>query len=262
MKSFNLGLIFLMFSSLLFSQYSETIISGRPSISSPSSTVGKGIFQIQSGVDYYSENSTVSGAPYEQNGQVFNTLLRFGFTEHFELAAGFNLRQDQFKLGGFSSNKKGVNGLTLHLRNNIVSEEGNRPSMGLQFNLNLPYATSTYSGNNLSSKIAFHLDKTIKSNNLLTFNTGLEWNENVVPVGFYILSLGHNFSSKFGAFVEYYTFIQGGVFDHKFDGGFAYLLNQNFQLDLSGGYDKNKSGLEALFVSTGISWRINKRSSK
>ena len=217
---------------------------------------------MQSGVDYYNEKSTVSGSPYEQNGQVLNTLFRFGFTERFELGAGFNLRQDEFKLGGFSSSKKGINGLTFHLRNNIVSEEGNRPSMGLQFNLNLPYATGTYSGNNMSSKIAFHLDKTIMSNNMVTFNSGLEWNENVVPVGFYILSFGHNFTSKFGAFVEYYTFIQGGVFDHKFDGGFAYLVNNNFQLDLSIGYDKNNSGMEAFFVSAGVSWRINEKTGK
>jgi hypothetical protein len=57
-----------------------------------------------------------------------------------------------------------------------------------------------------------------------------------------------------GVFIENYGNLQQSDFDSFLDGGIAYLINNNLQLDLYSGFGKNDE-VKDFFVSAGISWR-------
>ncbi len=66
----------------LYAQFNETIRTARPGQSIGAFTVGQGIFQIQSGLDYF----TSSGNGVSGSGQLSNTVMRFGLTTTFEIS--------------------------------------------------------------------------------------------------------------------------------------------------------------------------------
>ena len=70
----------------------------------------------------------------------------------------------------------------------------------------------------------------------------------------YSAALGFSISESFGGYLETYgAFFEGRFFESNFDIGFTYLLNQNFQLDVSYGTGLNN---DMKYVSTGFSWNI------
>lgn len=48
------------------------------------------------------------------------------------------------------------------------------------------------------------------------------------------------------------------IFDTRFDGGFAYLCNNDLQLDVLAGAGNNDD-VSDYFVSVGVSWRTKRR---
>ncbi len=77
----------LCLSGVVQAQFYETIRSARPGQSIGASTMGKNIFQLQSGVDYFGYEKINTGI--KGNGYFTNTALRFGLTEMFEVGAFF-----------------------------------------------------------------------------------------------------------------------------------------------------------------------------
>lgn len=77
------------------------------------------------------------------------------------------------------------------------------------------------------------------------------------PAGTYSLNLSCTFTDTFGAFIESYGALTRGIFETRTDTGVAWLLTQNLQLDLFGGYGSNH-GLTDYFISTGFSWRTSR----
>jgi hypothetical protein len=71
------------------------------------------------------------------------------------------------------------------------------------------------------------------------------------------VSLSASISEHAGAFIEYYAaFIDRGVGDeHSIDGGFAWLICDALQLDLSAGAGLNDAAPD-FFVSAGAAWRF------
>src|SRR5690606_17180254 len=76
-----------------------------------------------------------------------------------------------------------------------------------------------------------------------------------VPIGRYVLNFGFPIYKNIGGFIENYGQYRGDIFETRFDGGFAWLVNNNVQFDLSAGYGMNT--VTDYFISAGISWRLN-----
>jgi hypothetical protein len=90
----------------------------------------------------------------------------------------------------------------------------------------------------------------IASNWILSYN-GNDAN----PTGKYVLNFGFPIYQKLSGFIESYGQINNNIFQTRFDTGFAYLVNNNFQLDISSGFGNNQNVTD-YFISTGISWRV------
>jgi hypothetical protein len=72
------------------------------------------------------------------------------------------------------------------------------------------------------------------------------------------LALGLAISDWLGSFVEYYGVVEEGATDqHSIDGGFTFLLNHDFQLDISAGAGLNDAAPD-FFVGARVAWRLSR----
>lgn len=257
MKKSTLIILATIVSINVCSQYSETIRSERPGQALDPFSVGKGIFQLQSGVDFSSYELT--DVPYTFSSIISGNVFRFGVLEKLEVGLESNWQNDK-QTGQFgNANQSGISYLSTRIKGNVYEGEGLIPSVGAQFNLTYPFVSEAYKTDKVAPKFTLVTGQSLTEKLGLTTNLGIAWNgidNNTTK--FYVVNLGYALSSKVGVFVENYGFIVDGELDTKFDGGFDYLINNNLKLDLFAGYDKNEFSDEIL-ISIGVSWRTNKK---
>ena len=208
---------------------------------------------MQNGVDF---NST-SGTKYNYNLTDFNGVFRFGITEPFEVGLGLNYISEKKELNNLpSSSMSGLSSFSLRIRSNVYQGKGLIPSVGYQFNLALPYVSEIYQPDHVAPKITIITSQSITQKLGLATNFGFAWNGvSSNPKGFYIVNLGYSINNKWSVFVENYGTEENNQLNSKFDGGVAYLMNNDLQLDVFGGYDQSNN-VKEWFVSVGFSWRI------
>jgi len=240
-----------------YGQYNETIRSGRPGQSIGPFTVGKGIFQIQSGMDVFGFDNTNDGI--EGSGYLNNTVIRYGVAERLEISALADYRNETIKYSGTETDLSGLAAFDLGGRYQFFQGKGIVPTIGLQFRVRLPVLSKDYEIDNLAPRFILVTGQKLSETFTLTTNWGGSWNgNNSDGTGFYIVNLSFPIVGQLGGFVENYGDVNDGDFDTRFDAGLAYLCNNDLQLDLLGGLGKN-DGVNDYFVSVGVSWRTKRR---
>lgn len=240
-----------------YGQYNETIRSGRPGQSIGPFTVGKGILQIQSGIDFFGmENKDVG---YSGNGYVYNTVVRYGIFERLEISGLFDYKNEVFKSSGSETEATGLSAFDLGGRYHLYEGSGAIPALGFQMRLRLPLLTGDYKVDNIAPRFALVTGQKLSDVFTLTTNWGGSWSgNNSVGTAFYVVNISFPIAGKWGGFVENYGDVTDGDYDSRFDAGVAYLSNNDLQLDLLGGLGKN-DGVSDYFVSLGFSWRTKRR---
>ena len=96
----------------------------------------------------------------------------------------------------------------------------------------------------------------------LATNWILDYNGNdSKPTGKCVINLGFPIHKKLSGFLGNYGQVYQSTFQTRFEGGFAFLVNNDFAIDLSSGFGKNQ-GIMDYFVSAGVSYRILKFKNK
>jgi hypothetical protein len=240
-------------------QFYETIRSGRPGQSIGAFTVGKNIFQIQSGIDHFGYNEDETQT--KGNGLLINTGLRYGLTEMFEVGAYLEYKSESIKENTLKYAPQGFSNVVLGLRHQIFIGKGLIPSVGFQLRVKLPSPDPFYKTDYIAPSFVFVTSQQLSSSWTLITNLGSSWNGNTAaPAGLYTVNISCAITSKFGAFIENYGNFTDSSFDTRFDTGIAWLVTPNLQLDLLGGFGSNH-GLKDYFISTGFSWRTHKHKS-
>ncbi len=247
----------LSLSQIGYGQYNETIRSGRPGQSIGPFAVGKNIFQVQSGIDVFGFNNKAAGV--KGSGYLHNTVLRFGILERLEISALADYRFETIKGNGSETDLSGLSAFDVGGRYEVFPGRGAVPTVGFQFRVRLPVLSKDYEIDNLAPRFIIVTNQKLSDTFTLTTNWGGSWNgNNSIGTAFYIINLSFPIAGKLGGFVENYGDLTDGDFDTRFDAGFAYLCNNDLQLDLLGGLGKN-DGVSDYFVSVGVSWRTKRR---
>jgi hypothetical protein len=244
-------------SGVVHAQFYETIRSGRPGQSIGASTVGKSVFQIQSGIDHfgYTDDETQG----KGNGFLMNTGLRYGLTETFEVGAYLEYKFESVKDNTSRYSPHGFSNVIVGLRHQIYTGKGLVPSVGFQLRVRLPMQTAYYQIDHIAPSFVFVTSQQLSSSWTLITNLGSSWNGNdAVPTGLYTINLSCALTDKFGAFIENYGNFMEDSFETRMDTGVAWLVTPNLQLDLLGGFGSNH-GLQDYFISTGFSWRTGRK---
>lgn len=248
---------FLLIHGVVHAQFYETIRSARPGQSIGASTVGKNIFQIQSGVDHVGYDNSNTGI--KSSGYLANTGLRYGLTEMFEVGAFFEYKTESVKENDITSTYNGLSNMVIGLRHQISIGEGLVPNIAFQLRLRLPWMSEHYQIDNTAPSFVFVTSQQLSKSITLITNLGSSWNGmDSTPTGLYTINLSCAFTNTFGAFIENYGSLTQQTFETRMDTGVAWLVTPNLQLDLLGGFGTNH-GLKDYFISTGFSWRTHKQ---
>jgi len=238
----------------LFAQYGESIRTGRPGQAIGAYSVGKNVFQVQSGLTY---NMVDLKSGTEINSFTHSTVLRLGIIEKLEVSGVINWQKDRIsnqeqveKFGGISNTQIGA-------RYNITENQGAIPAIAVQGRLLLDAQSKDYKRDKFGSKFVLATGNKVNDWLSIVTNFGIVWSGyNQDPTSLYILNFSFGLTEKVGAFAEMY-----GSFDDanpNFDGGISYLINNDLQLDLSAGWDSNPN-ISSWFVDGGVSYRLDWR---
>ena len=239
-------------STTLHAQFGEIIRTGRPGQAIGPFTVGKNVLHFQQGLDYYA----VSNFANKNYGFVNNNVIRFGILETVELSTLIEYEYNNSETNLSSIESSGISNLHLGFRVHLTDQKGIVPTTGFQMRLKIPSISKDFGSKSLAPIMVFVANWNLPKNCSLGTNWILSYSGNdIYPTGKYVLNFGFPIANKFSGFVENYGQLHQFTTETRFDGGFAYLLNNNVQFDISSGYGNNK-GVKDYFISTGISWRI------
>ncbi|MCB0495233.1 MAG: transporter [Cyclobacteriaceae bacterium] len=255
MKRVYLGVLFILASFAGKAQFNQTIRTARPGIAIGPFAVGKNIFQIQSGLQFGGYNSEPTNT--HENFFAPIAIFRFGITEHIDINTAWEYKAESFEGGGTTSNINGLSLGTIGARINLFAGRNYIPAVGLQLILQPNILSEPYNPDHASYKIVFIAGEKLgeKFSILTNLSAGTNGNNSLLSWK-YALSLDYKISNKWRTYIENYAGFSSN-YKGYWDTGLAYLVNNNLQFDLFGGFGTDGDRLD-YFTNIGVSWRYTK----
>lgn len=221
----------------------QAIDTNRPGFSFSANTVAKGVWQLETGIDFtrFSSSSQTTSLPAAE--------VRWGVAQQIEVfASGINWTENDGD-AGTSSGFTDINiGTKFELTNHDATTK-----MALLFQLSVPVGEDGFTSDRWDPTAAFiwsheggfPIAGTVK---LSKFRNGYQLDNG--------LKLPYSFSDQQSVFVEWEANMpEDGGSSHWLNGGYQYALADHMQLDLNGGLGlNNKAGDYRLGV--GFSYRF------
>lgn len=260
------AVLFILISFCASAQYHSTIRSGRPGQSIGPFTTGNNVFQVQSGIAFQQQNVLIDGnANPRIDGRLTayseNNVIRFGLLEWLEVSTLFDfvsqrgkvLSDDSVDLEGSGLGQfRGVQNFHLGGRINLRQQDGIIPAVGLQARFMFPVKFGGASSL-VGVSVVGITNHSITPNWSMSLNGEIRFYHKSFPVWTkYIMNHSVSVGEKTSVFAELFT--TSNEYRPMADGGIAYLVNPNFQLDASVGWIGTGDG-PGYFIEAGISWR-------
>lgn len=221
----------------------------RPGIAEAPFTVTPGMYQLETGFDYYNKT----------NGEIYFlpvSLFRTGLSKAAELRVTIKNVHDKT----LNSPLRGIAPLTIGIKTHIIEQRGWIPETDILADVIFPLGSSELHPEDLGHDILLLFQNDISEKFAVNYNVGLIWDGNTNKNQF-TASVCFNFlpSEKYGLFLEYFDYIKrSGTEEHGIDGGATLLISPHIQADLSAGISV-ADGEFNHFVSTGLSFRFYKK---
>jgi hypothetical protein len=227
-----------------------TIDSDRPGFSTSPETVPAGRLQIEAGYQFTRDrNVDIHTLPF--------ALLRAGLSKRIELRLSWNGLSWTENRGHFQPD---ASDMSLGLKGQFAEQNGLLPSIGVLGSLSLPTGSGDFTSNRVDPtggllwKYKVAADAELFGTVLMSSVTGERGRffEAANAIGFSI-----PITDRFGTFVEYFGFYRdgGGGAAQNLNGGFTYLLTDNLQIDINGGFGTNRRA-DDCFVGGGLAFRF------
>ncbi len=240
----------------------EPLQADRPGFTVSTVTVGRGVVQLESGYTYTLDNA---GNIHQSEHEFPDTLWRIGmFAEWFEWRIEYNYEIlnttiDRPFQPSLHQHLSGSEDLILGCKIALTPQEGILPEMCLLPEMSVPSgAPGITSGLTLPELIWGY---SWKLNEKLSLTGLTSIGKNTDDLGFAFtevdqaLSLQIQFTKKLQGYVEWYVLAPSGRTtertQHYSDGGFAYLVTNNIQLDIECGVGLNAAA-NNFFAGTGF----------
>ncbi len=233
----------------------EEIITDRPDQTESASVVPVNGIQYETGFALEMDET----ASYEVDNYIYNSsLFRIGVFENTEFRVGLGYSDEKYmsRLTDMESSLSGLSPLHTGLKVKMTEEKGFLPEMALLASLDWPVTASRdMDPGNVVPAIRMAFAHTLSERFSLGYNLGTEWDGvSSEAAYFYSVALGAGLTERLGLFVESYGyFMESDENIHQFDAGFTYLVEKNFQLDVSGGVGLSENAPDS-FVSFGFSY--------
>jgi len=249
-----IGILFISSISSAQNKESPPISPDRPGVGTPPSLVPNRLFQIETGFLYAQKEDDVTRYKTLSYGQL---LLRYGVFSVAELRLETDYTQAKTDSSSARNSVIGLGAIRLGSKMALYGGKGIVPQISFLGNLTLPYfGKQELKPSKIAPSMYLLMQNSLAENLSLGYDFGLEWyGDNSSPAVFYAISLGRNFTDKFSCFAENYGYFFSGSSRLYADGGFAYLLRKNLQVDVYGGINL-QGEKKYTHISAGIAWRL------
>ena len=235
----------------------DPLVTDRPDFTEASSTVGRGVAQIELGYSYFSDNASGAQSSFHSYPEV---LLRTGLCrDWFEFRIAYNAGSLEAE-----TITHGSEDLYIGAKIGLTSQHGVLPEMAI-----LPQATlDTGSDAFTSGKSLFgtnwlyswELNDRLNLAGSTQFNRAVDGGTgNLYTQWAQSIALGNSMTDALSSYIEWFAFFPedadtDGV-EHYLNGGFAYLITNNIQWDIRAGLGLNDRSQDFL-AGTGLSVRF------
>ena len=245
------------------------IETDRPDFTESPNVVLKGALQVETGFIWENDeqsfmSSGVLNNLSERNFTVNTTLLRYGLTDNIELRFNTSFNNNREILnsaltGGqdFTTDRVGFSTSFIGFKTNLYKND--KISIGFLGHLYIPEIATGDFAKTAAQKIApeflIPLTYDITDRFGIAVQYGLTWDGYTPnPITSYTLALGYAITDKLSFYLEPYGFLtNNGDELHLINGGFTYLINNDLQLDLTGGFGLNEPAPDN-FLNCGASF--------
>ncbi len=238
------------------------LVTDRPDFTEASSTVGRGVRQLEFGYTYQYDND---GTSTVRSHSVGEPLLRWGIgADWLELRIGWNYGEETTRSGGMRSLQTGAEDLYLGFKIALTPQECLLPEMAIIPQMTVPTGSAPFQADNVLPGVnwiyAWEVNDCISTAGSSQFNRA----EDAVTGNSYVefaqsWTIGYSLTESLGAYTEWYALIptsaDTALPEHYFNGGFTYLVHDNLQLDIRAGVGLNESAAD-YFVGSGASYRF------
>jgi hypothetical protein len=235
--------------TVINSQNLDPIATDRPDQTECPFIVPKGYIQAENGLVYekISQKNVALAHP--------SVLWKYGISEKLE----FRLITEIMSENAINQpNSIGLTPITVGFKTKLADENGVFPLMSFIGHLGIPsWASPEFKTNYFAPNFRFTMQHTLSEKLILAYNLGAEWDGETPNTTFiYTLTSGFSVTKKLGVYLELYGFApQKLSADHRFDGGFTYLINPNIMVDVSGGFGLTDNA-PLYYFSLGFSYRF------
>jgi hypothetical protein len=246
----------------------EEMHTDRPSKGDGAKVVSVGTIQLESGFFYQKDRTR----KYKEEIFYFpETALRIGIFKKAEFRFKTRLEQDRISYPGSQGQVKsafktgtGLGEISCGFKLNIIEKKESESALAFQAETNIPIESEPYRTRVLEPLIKIIGQKKISEKLFTQTNIGVEIQDRggdkitytINPV--YTLGFGYFLTDKFVIFGEANGIRKPDApFQHGLDGGFAYRILPNLQLDAFGGFGLNEEAPD-FFLNTGLCFRLPK----
>lgn len=218
----------------------------RPGIAESPFTVAPGMFQFETGFDYYKR----------YNGDIYFlpvSLFRTGLSKNAELRVSVKNIQDNTSSGKL----RGVSPFTIGIKTHIIEQRGWIPETDILADIIVPLGKSDLQPSQFGHDILLLFQNDFSTKAAMNYNVGLVW-DGFSSSSIFTSSVCLNYlpTDRIGLFIEYFDFIRKkGTEEHGIDGGMTYRIDTHVQLDISSGISRLDNQTN-FFISTGFSIRL------
>lgn len=236
----------------------EPLVTDRPDFTEASSTVGRGIAQLEMGYTYTFDDD---GTTTTKSHSYPEPLLRYGILDDWlELRIGWNYLHEE--VAGVSVS--GSEDLYLGFKIGLTPQEGILPEMALIPQMTVPTGASAFTADEalpgLNWIYGWEVNDFISTAGSTQFNRAIDdGTGNAYTEWAQSWTIGYSLADRVGAYTEYFglypTSADTALPEHYFNGGFTFLINDDIQFDVRAGTGLNDAA-DDYFAGTGLSIRF------
>lgn len=238
----------------------EPLATDRPDFTEASTTVGRGVRQLEMGYTFHYDDD---GASRLEAHSLPETLLRVGvLAEWLELRIAWNYLVET--TSGEQANRfSGAEDLYLGVKLGLTPQEGWLPEMALVPQMTVPSGAGAFSTGEVQPGVnwlyAWDINDFLSTGGSTQFNRVGHESLGAAYEFAQSWTIGYGLSERLSAYTEWFGLIptggNAGRPEHYFDGGFTFLINNDIQFDVRAGVGLSEAA-DDLFAGTGLSVRF------
>lgn len=235
----------------------EPLVSDRPDFTEASTTVGRGVVQLEAGYTYTFDRD---GDDFDKEHSFPETLLRVGMlAEWFEFRIAYNHGSIGSRELGVFDNGAGGQDLYLGAKIGLTLQQGILPEMAIIPQMTVPTGHDRFTADRvlpgLNWLYGWDISDFLSCGGSTQVNKSVDDDGDSFTLVAQSFTFGYSLTERIGAYTEYFGLYPSGASstlpENYFDGGFTYLVTNNLQLDVRGGVGLNRAAAD-YFVGSGF----------